>query len=354
MIHYRAALDSLTVTGGNGTVRALDDFTGTGNRYEFRPDGYAQRGCLRYIVPAYAGVDGEAIKGFALSSRRFRPVAGWPLPGPFFGRLRMRIAPGQTLIPAAGAPADGEFKFFIRAAGAYDGDQRHMLMLFSGSAYGSGRRDEDGIQVSCQRNISHQTEAARGFVPADGQWHHVQWAWRHGPQGQSFLKLWIDTNAVSRPTAQDLVLDQVPSVPGGTSEWFATSAAYDDQTSFGFCATTGTRLARDFAIDLQDLEEGDAFDPAWAPLPWENRLPDTYREGVTEVEALQVLPNNDPLVQAFCPAAVDTEEEDPAFLVGGVRAGRFDWIVRDGDGSFRVVRRADFDATFTTAAARTG
>ncbi len=231
--------------------------------------GYNNRGYARYTWCDYdvsrAG-DQSDLAGWQVGSGyRFEPggtgLAGrnaWP--DTFYGRIRVYIETPMTV--AAGGDGDRQLKFFVWHQSVYDGDQRVIGFLESGQ--NCGQSNPTHVCFTLQRNINHYTDSATVAL-ATGTWHHLQFAWRHGASGVSFVKVWKDNNNASSPTAQDLSLTGIPSRPGGTSTWVKDHAGYDQPFALGNGANNGTRFSENFMFRMMDLQLGGSFDGAWYP-----------------------------------------------------------------------------------------
>ena len=236
----------LTEIGGPGTCGPRVFW----NRVRVAPDrslGYNNRGFVRYtfcnVNVSQSGYNSETA-GWTESGRQFEPGQtsqngqnNWP--DTFFGRFRMYIE--QPIIIAPGGDDGRQLKFFLWHTGVYGGDQRVIGFLENGS--NCGISDSAGVCFTLQRNINHQTDTTAVSLPV-GQWSHIQFSWRHGPQGTSFVKIWKNSNNSGSPTAQDLVLNGVPSQPGGTTTWMRDNVGYDGGFNIGNAANNGTRFGR--------------------------------------------------------------------------------------------------------------
>ena len=228
--------------------------------------GYNGRGYMRYtwcdFDVSQAG-DQSNQAGFGLSGYRFEPSGtgtqgrnAWP--DTFYGRFRIYIE--RPMIVGAGGDNMLQLKWFIWHGSVYDGDQRVMGFLESGR--NCGQSDTTHVCFSIQRNIA-TTDAAKIALPV-GSWQNVQFSWRHGILGTSFVKVWQNNNDAANPTAQNLRLTSVPIQPGNTSEWVKSNVGYDAEFSLGNGANQGTRFSEDFVYRLMDFQLGGAFDPQWA------------------------------------------------------------------------------------------
>jgi hypothetical protein len=222
--------------------------------------GYADRGYVRWT---WCSDEKSRVRispsGWTGAGRLFKPESGWPADA-FYARVRIFVE--QPIKVAGGGDPFRQFKFFIWHRSVFDGDQRVIGFLENGS--NCGKSDGSHICFTLQRNINHRAETAT--VPlAVGAWSHLQFAWRHGPEGTSFLKVWLNNNNPAKPTAQDLTLDATPLNPKRSSEWFRDDAGYDQPFQLGNMANTGTKLKDDFVLRLMDFELDGRFDPAWHP-----------------------------------------------------------------------------------------
>jgi hypothetical protein len=221
----------------------------------FNGRGYARWIWCSYAVSRVAGGPG----GWSGSGLSFRPPTGWPT-NTFFGRVRLYIE--RPILPAPGGDLRRQFKWFIWHREVYDGDQRVIGFLDSGS--NCGRTDLTHVCFTMQRNINHSADTAAVALPV-GQWSHLQFSWRHGPSGSSFVKVWLNNNSESAPTAQDLNLTGVPANPGGTSEWLKQDRGYDLPFQLGNSANPDSMLLSDFVVRVMDFELDGRFDSTWAP-----------------------------------------------------------------------------------------
>ena len=219
--------------------------------------GFNNRGYARYTWCDYdVSRTSMGAAGWTEAGYHFRPATGWPT-DTFYGRFRIFIE--QPISVAAGGDNNRQLKFFIWHAGVWDGDQRVMGFLDGGSNCGAS--DNTHVCFTLQRNIAHDTDTAGVAIPV-GQWAHVQFSWRHGALGASFVKVWLNNNNLAAPSAQDLNLTSVPQRPGGAT-WVKDNAGYDAQFYIGNGANTGTRFASDFVLRLMDFELDSSFDPTF-------------------------------------------------------------------------------------------
>jgi hypothetical protein len=220
--------------------------------------GFNNRGFARYTWCDYdVSRTSMGAAGWTEAGNHFRPAAGWPT-DTFYGRFRIYIE--QPIQVASGGDDSRQLKFFIWHAGVWDGDQRVIGFLDGGS--NCGRSDNTHVCFSLQRNINHNTDSASVPIPI-GQWAHLQFSWRHGPMGTSFVKVWLNNNTFGSPSAQDLNLSSSPLLPGGTA-WPKDNAGYDGQFYIGNGANTGTRFASNFVLRLMDFELDTSFDSTFA------------------------------------------------------------------------------------------
>ncbi|MGE0463320.1 MAG: hypothetical protein AB7Q16_18310 [Vicinamibacterales bacterium] len=231
--------------------------------------GYNNRGHVRYTWCDYdvsRSGDASQTAGFIVGpGYLFEPggtgrrgMNNWPTT--FYGRLRIYIE-RPMLIHPNGGERRRQLKFFLWHSNVYDGDQRVIAFLENGQ--NCGQSDASHSCFTLQRNINHYTDSATVAL-AVGTWHHLQFSWRHGPQGVSYVKVWRDNNDFSNPTAQDTALTGVPSRPGGTSEWVKDNVGYDEGLNLGNAANQGTRFAEDFVYRMMDFQIGGTFDSTWS------------------------------------------------------------------------------------------
>jgi hypothetical protein len=219
--------------------------------------GWNNRGFVRWTWCNYAVSRTEiGASGWSGTTSGFRPSGGWP--NTFFGRFRIYIE--RPIRAASGGDLRRQFKFFMWHRGVWDGDQRVIGFLEGGS--NCGGTDSTSVCFTLQRNINHGSDTATVQLPV-GQWHHLQFSWRHGVVGTSFVKVWHNNNIELTPSAQDLTLNGSPTLPGGT-EWVKDNEGYDQPFHFGNSANSGTQLADDFVVRLMDLELDSRFDSTWA------------------------------------------------------------------------------------------
>lgn len=222
--------------------------------------GWNDRGYVEYTWCDYdvsqSGDDSE-LAGFTESGSNFHS-SGWPATT-FYGRARLYM---DTPIDVdVGGDNDHQFKWFVWHSGVYDGDQRVIAFLQGGS--NCGEADTTHVCFTLQRNINHNNEFAEVALPLD-TWTHLQWAWRHGVENTSYLRVWMNNDDEGSPTMQDTNLPAVPTNPGGTSEWVKDDTGYDDQFYVGNAANNGTRVDTDFVWRLMDFELDETFDSNWS------------------------------------------------------------------------------------------
>jgi hypothetical protein len=223
--------------------------------------GYNNRGYVRYTWCDYdvSRVDGGP-SGWSAGGNFFRPAGGWPA-DTFYGRFRIYIE--QPMFVLSGGHNIRQMKFFLWHQGVWDGDQRVIGFLESGPS--CGRTEAQAVCFTLQRNILHYTDTSTVPLPV-GQWSHVQFSWKHGAQGTSWLKIWLNNNSLQNPTAQDLSLSGLPALPGGTSMWFKDNAGYDAGFNIGNNANPpNTRFSSNFVYRLMDFQLDSVFNGAWAP-----------------------------------------------------------------------------------------
>ncbi len=204
-----------------------------------------------FDVSGVANTSGNQCGWFGGGSR-YRPATGWPNPGPYYMRIRMRV-----VSPFVGTGGNDGLKFFGTHTGVFGGDHRAIGLIHSGSAFGSSHADADGIQFGIQRSVAHSSnetldEAARVFVPSDGEFHHLQFSWEHGTPG--VLKAWHNNNVFASPDNQDTT----------ESAWLFDEAGYNEFW-LGSNATNGVVVSQDLTFDIQDFEVSDTFDASWYP-----------------------------------------------------------------------------------------
>jgi hypothetical protein len=220
--------------------------------------GYRDRGYARYTWCSYnTSRMSMGPGGWTESGVHFRPASGWP--STFFGRFRIFVE--QPIRAASGGDVTRQAKFFMWHTDVFDGDQRVIGYLENGA--NCGRSDTNYVCFTLQRNISHHEDTATVALPV-GQWSHLQFSWRHGALGTSYVKIWLNNNEQSTPTAEDLQLDSAPTVPGGTA-WIKDDRGYDAQFFFGNSANTGTMFSNDFVVRLMDFQLDGSFNPNWSP-----------------------------------------------------------------------------------------
>jgi hypothetical protein len=161
-----------------------------------------------------------------------------------------------------------QMKFFLWHTGVYDGEPRVIGYLESGP--NSGRSAKQFVCFTLQRNIFHYEDTAT--VPLlVGQWSHLQFSWKHGARGSSWVKVWLNNNSLQKPTAQDLNLSGIPTVPGNGPQWVKDDAGYDGTFHIANNANPpNTRFASDFVFRLMDFQLDSAFDATWAPPSIDN------------------------------------------------------------------------------------
>lgn len=239
-------------TNGNDNLTAWAAApTGQWNYTHVTGGGYGGANYVRYewVDFSVSGDNDSSFTGFTIPSSIGKPGSGWPTNGPFCMRFRIKV---ETPITGSG---NEDMKFAGWHAGVFDGDERVIMHVFTGSSFSSGQSNAAGIQLSLERNINHTTEAARIFVPADETWHHVQMCWRHGASGTSYLRAYLDNNDEENPTAEDTT----------ETTWLFDSAGYDGDFSFGLIGTDGSETDPSAFFQFQDLELGLSFKSGWAP-----------------------------------------------------------------------------------------
>jgi hypothetical protein len=255
-----------TAVGTNGVSRDVPVASGVGQWWNYSRvapgpgnGGWNDRGFLRYVWRSYAssgsGDDAEQA-GFSDGGMRFRPSSGWPS-DTFYGRMRIYVE--SPIIPGSGGDTTRQLKFFMWHTDVFDGDQRVIGFFDNGANCGAS--NTSAICFHLERNICHTTDVASVQIPV-GQWVHLQWAWRHGSRGTSYVKVWRNANSVNNPTAQDL--DLSCELAQGTS-WPKDNVGYDAQWWIGNGANTGTRFAQDFVLRVMDFQLDSTFDPSWSP-----------------------------------------------------------------------------------------
>jgi hypothetical protein len=232
--------------------------------------GYKDRGYYEQRWCAYrtSRATGTWPSGWSGTGFNFEPGGtrkpgqnNWPATT-FFGRMRIFFDSAMTL--ERNGSRRRQLKFFMWHRDVFDGDQRVIGFLESGS--NCGRRDTTHVCFTLQRNVFNNSDTATVALPLH-TWHHVQWSWKHGVEGASYLKIWANNNDESRPTAQDTRLnpDPPPAEPGGTTEWVKANRGYDAPFHFGENASEGTAFREDFVIRVMDFQLGGSFDEKWAP-----------------------------------------------------------------------------------------
>jgi hypothetical protein len=221
---------------------------------------YEQRWCSFYT----SGLQGTYPSGWSGSGWRFEPGGTGTIgqnrwPDTFYGRLRIYI--DTPILYGASGDRRRQLKFFIWHRDVYDGDQRVIGFLESGD--NCGRAPTTHVCFTLQRNINNE-DGTTVALSLD-TWHHLQWSWRHGPLGVSFVKIWLNNNNESGPTAQDLNLNGVPVVPGGTTTWVKDNRGYDAPFNIGSASGSGSaRYEADFVVRLMDFQLDGRFDPNYA------------------------------------------------------------------------------------------
>lgn len=239
------------------------------NRERVASGGWNSRGYLRqtYCDAPTSGLSGTLPTGFGWGPPRAIDDT-WP--ATFY--LRFRIYFEGPIVADRRGDIMGTIKWLLWHQGVYDGDQRIIMSFGRGDTCGA--KAAAAVCLSVARNINEGSalnpgagsDVARAPI-AVGEWAHVQVSWRHGVEGTSFLKVWVNNNTEKSPTAQDTALTAVPRVPGGTSEWVRDEKGYNGELQLGNMANNGTSLKEPFVYRLMDFEVGDAFDASWNPAP---------------------------------------------------------------------------------------
>ncbi|MFZ5472114.1 MAG: hypothetical protein ACOZIN_22005 [Myxococcota bacterium] len=156
-------------------------------------------------------------------------------------------------------------KHWLWHSGVLDGDARPILHWSEGGynpndawtvddkCNGQGT-DATHVCYSIERNISSSDSAAYALVPV-GQWVYVQWCWKHGNAGTSFVKLWVNNNDYNNPTAQDL----------SVGDWPQDQQGYRNQWRFASATNTSSILATPLVVRFRDFQMTPAFDPNYYP-----------------------------------------------------------------------------------------
>lgn len=256
------------------TTADADVFSGNGacgganfwNLTRVASGGWNNRGYVSYTWCDWdvssAGYNSGQAGWFAAASGQYTPTGGWQSTDTYYVRFRIYFETG--IIPHSTAPGDvhHQFKFVMLHSGVLDGDHRAMIFFTSGDynpvgTHGGGCNGDRTTQVcvSIQRNINHTTEAAYFLVPV-GAWAHLQFGYKHGAPGTSFVKAYNNNNTVGSPTAEDLTLDT----------WSFDAQGYQNGYSVGNAANQGTAVdGGSFVYRLMDFQFGLAFDASWYP-----------------------------------------------------------------------------------------
>jgi hypothetical protein len=231
--------------------------------------GWNSRGFLRYTLcdhDPHTSLGDAWQAGFAFDP----PGTSTVWPATTYIRFRLYVE-GPLVSSSIG---NTQLKWFIWHQGVWGGDQRVMMHFYRGDHCGTSASST--VCLSLLRNIFVGTDEAKVSIPV-GQWVHIQGAWRHGPVGTSFVKLWRNNNSLAAPTNQQTSMDvcrlECPSQPGGTSEWVRDEAGYHGPFDWGNRANTSTYISQDWTARMMDLEIDDAFDPTWAPDATSTGLP---------------------------------------------------------------------------------
>jgi hypothetical protein len=223
--------------------------------------GFASRG---YIRQTFCSFEVSRISGTWTGGFSFGPPAAldntWPT-SVFYARMRLYFE--GPITADSGGDTRRELKFWVWHRDVFGGDQRVIAFLERGA--NCGAKSSTHVCLTLARNIFTDEPSERASVPLPvAQWHHVQWAWRHGPRGESFVKVWSTSASVARPDASGETLRTVTRSPGGTDEWVRDEKGYNGQMDLGGVANNDTRFKEPFVIRYMDFEIDDEFDPAWA------------------------------------------------------------------------------------------
>lgn len=246
-------------TCGTASVRWQTDWVSSG--------GYDNRAYWKqtFCTQAEHGGSGEFPSGYDFSS----PAGldgSWAGVTTFYGQFRLYA---ETAIDAGAGGAIRTLKWFMAHQGVYGGDQRIIVFLERGDVL-TGCSATADIVVAVARNIfsgsgpANLGNAARACIPI-GEWRHLQFSWKHGVNGVSFVKIWDGNNVEASPTDDDTSLDDVPADPGGTSEWVRDNAGYQGDWSLGGASNTGTQFAARFIVRVMDFAITDGFVGDFAP-----------------------------------------------------------------------------------------
>ena len=224
--------------------------------------GFADRGYIRQTFCPFSasGLSGTWTGGFA-----FGPPAvldnSWPTTE-FYARMRIHFE--GPLTADRGGDTKRELKFWVWHRDVFGGDQRVIVFLEDGA--NCGGKSGTTVCFTVARNIFTDERSERASVPLGvGEWHHVQWAWRHGRRGESFVKVWAASTMFDRPDAAGETLRTVTRNPGGTDEWVRDDRGYNGQMDIGGVANNGTRFKSPFIVRYMDFEVDDEFGPSWRP-----------------------------------------------------------------------------------------
>lgn len=171
----------------------------------------------------------------------------------------------KTTTPMVRSGTNTGWKFFLMpnatSGGSFDGHDRLMLMIWSGSSPGNmnGTTGTDLGNTRFEFGCGVTGIGAYALID-NGEWVHMQVAWRWTNGGTTArIRIWVNNNNESSPTAQNLDLS---AIPGGTWDFDSSGVASQHLASI---ATQGSLVDSDAVFDTMDWSLNDSFDANWAP-----------------------------------------------------------------------------------------
>jgi hypothetical protein len=242
--------------------------------YEHRTaDGWNNRNYMRffwwdYDVSQFDGGDGQA--GWYVVGKTMRPGAEWP-DVPYYLRFRVRV--NTPILPHSGSSA--QMKWFIfgfdHPESAGGGHVRNITSFYPGSATGGDDRNTTTIELDA--GISQAFNCAARIQ--NFRWTHIQTAWRWGPKGTAYQRIYVDNNDINRPNAENRTFTSTLS----DGAWHFPGMTLDNQVFWGNIISSRSRVREDAQIDIMDMELSTSFDAGWAPGAGARGAGDERRDG---------------------------------------------------------------------------
>lgn len=221
--------------------------------------GYGSRNFMRFY--RWSDVDGDPATGFLFNPVDVLDPSFANLgDGPFYLRFRMRT----NAYLGTGGHTSG-MKFFIWGGPGATGERRMILFIRNGSAHsGSGEPLEGAGGTLAGNTVIDMTAGVSGnYAPLlipNGEWVHLQFAWKHGLAAASpFFRAYLNNNVEGSPDAEHTAFSA--DAMGGN--WIKPEVW--DGGHWGEIVTTGSTSATDAQLDFMDMELGTSFDATWAP-----------------------------------------------------------------------------------------